>query len=151
MLVIVIVGIVAAVVGPRFIDLSDGAHRAAVTNTAGGFKTAVDLVHIRYLSLGLSGAQDDLPGYGDNDVDVNAFGYPVDTAGGNALNLPRCVRVWNGILMSGPTVAQNVASDPDYRASRSGQTCTYTYRRETAVTRRFTYHAETGAVTLSNP
>ncbi len=150
-LVIVILGILGLVMMPRFIDLTDGAHKAAVSATAGAFETAVNMVHIRYLSLGLSGAQDDLPGYGDNDIDVNTQGYPTDTNGGNTINLGRCVRVWNGILMSAPSAAQNTGTDPDYLVSRAGQICTYTYRRDTSVSRSFTYDATTGAVTLSNP
>ena len=42
--VIALLGILAAVALPRFIDVTDDAHRASVQGSAGGFSAAVVLV-----------------------------------------------------------------------------------------------------------
>ena len=51
--VIVILGILAAVAFPRFINLTVDARRAAVNGTAGGLRSAVAVVQARYQATGL--------------------------------------------------------------------------------------------------
>lgn len=150
MVVLVLLGVLAAVGIPLYVNLKGNAHKSAVAETAAAFKTAVQMVRLAYIVSGLSGAVDNVPRFGSGDVDVNSFGYPVDTSNANTLNAARCVRVWNGILTQPPRAATAVASDPDYLVTHSGQICTYTYRRDTVV-RRFSYNALTGAVVVTNP
>ena len=150
-LVLVILSIVGAVMMEKFVDLSDGAHHAQVESNAGGLQTAVRMVYMQYRINGLSGAQDNVAGYGNGTIDVNANGYPTDTNNANTVNPARCARLWNGVLMSGPTASNNGAGNSDYRATRSGQTCIYTYQRDSDTVRRIFYNALTGAVTTLNP
>src|SRR5262245_21977666 len=107
--VIVILGCLGAVVGPRYLDLSDAASHAQVAEQAGAFQSAVTFVHMRYSLNGSSGAVDNVAGYGAGNVDTNTNGFPVDTA--NANNIPnnltginRCRNVFSGILAGAPIV-----------------------------------------------
>lgn len=54
--VIVILGILAAVALPRFINVTVDARRAAVNGVAGGLRSAVGLAQARYYATGLTGA-----------------------------------------------------------------------------------------------
>jgi prepilin-type N-terminal cleavage/methylation domain-containing protein len=150
--VITLIGLLAAVGLPRLASLRTEAHRASVGGTAGGFQSAVALVHLTWVAKGLTAATDNLPGFGAGDVDVNTTGYPTDTSGGNTINGgARCMRVWNGILTGPPSIATAAGATTNYRATRSGQTCIYTYLRDTAVARSFRYNALTGQITITNP
>lgn len=155
-LVLVIAGVIAAIAIPRFVELGSAAHRASVSGSAESFRTAVILVQVAYRVNGYAGpgTNDNVIGFGDGTVDVNTAGFPTDTANRNNINnATRCVNVWKGILGGAATISRSnqTAQDTDYKASRSGQSCTYTYTRDTSATRSFTYLATNGSVTLSNP
>ncbi len=151
-LVIALIGLLAALALPRFAALRTEAHRGHVAAVAGGFKSGVALVRTRYLSRGLSGAVDNLPGFGAGDVDVNTAGYPTDTSGANTITgAGNCLRVWNGILSGPPSISTAASPPTEYRATRSGQTCIYTYLRDSSAARSFRYNALTGLVTVTNP
>jgi hypothetical protein len=85
-------------------------------------------------------------------VDFNANCFPSSTNGNNGnVNANRCLQVWNGVLQGAPTISTPAIATTEWRAQGSGTTCTYTYRRDTATLRRFTYSTATGAITISNP
>lgn len=148
-IIIVILGVLAAIAIPRFINISPEAHRASVNAVAGAFKTAVGAVNLKYRARQLSGPQDNIY----STIDVNANGYPTDTSNANAItgSAARCMRVWNGILMNPPSIGTAAATTADYRATAAGEVCTYTYRRDSSTVRRFTYNATTGAIVITNP
>lgn len=80
-IVIVILGLLAATALPRFIDLSQNARIASVNGVAGGVSSAASLARAQYLVNGSSGAtsvsMDGVP------VTVTAaVGYPVGTSAG---------------------------------------------------------------------
>lgn len=60
--------------------------------TASSLRTAVMLVRATYVVKGYNVATANLPGFGNNDVETNAQGYPIDTAGGltNTMNTTKC-------------------------------------------------------------
>ena len=167
--VILILGVLVAVGLPRLFDLSTGAQRAAVSQHASSFATAVQFVHIRWQLLGAGGFRDNLPGFGDGTVDVNISGYPIDgtsqgnSAGANNNNIPnnnngdlRCRRVFEAILLApapvcGGTGAQGVpCADHDFLAARNGaNVCRYTWRDDPS--RFFQYAVLTGQVSITNP
>jgi len=154
--VVVIMAIIAAVAIPKFIGLGTAAHRAAVAGTADAFRTAVTLVNISYRVNGYAGpgTNDNVNGFGAGTVDVNTAGFPTDTANNNTVNSnARCVNIWKGILAGAATISRSnqPAQDTDYKATRSGQTCTYAYTRDTGASRSFIYNASIGTVTLNNP
>lgn len=150
--VIVLVGILAAAALPKLSSFNSAAHKSSVANTAAAFRTAVNLVHVTYIQNGLTGSQDNIPDFGTGNVDVNTAGYPTDTADANSINsVIRCVNLWSGILESSLSITSGAGGGFDYVATRQGQTCTYTYQRDASTTRSFTYTATTGDVTVVNP
>lgn len=150
-MIMLILVIIAAVAYPRYYNLSTDAHKANVDAIGGAFRTAVALVQITYKTKRLTGAQDNVPNFGDGTVDVNTNGFPTDTANSNVIggSATRCVNVWNGILFNPPTVS--TAATADYRATAAGEVCTYAYQRNLPTVRSIRYTATTGAVLVTNP
>ncbi|MEO8718386.1 MAG: type II secretion system protein [Burkholderiales bacterium] len=174
--VIVILGILAAVALPIVFSMSTAAHQAVVGQTAGAFSTSVSQVKIRYMVSGLTGIQDNMAGFGNGGVDVNASGFPVDavnTAGAQSLNGAatntiansnagriQCRRMFEGILAVAPPICggtggTGVACTSTHTwgviASGAAGRCRYSYLKDTATTRRFDYNALTGQLTIVNP
>lgn len=83
-MIIVILGILAAVAIPRYTSLQTDARIATVNGIAGGVRSSAATVHARAIISG-SDAQAatavDMTGDGVNDVNV-AYGYPDSTTGG---------------------------------------------------------------------
>lgn len=125
--VIVILGILAAVALPRFINATKDAHRAAVEGAGGALASAVLLVRAQWevnRSKGVATPNTNVAGFGNGDVDVNASGWPLGING--ALN---CVELWGAVLQgSAPTVAAAAANGIDYVAVPNGTQCTFTYQ-----------------------
>src|SRR5690606_9203645 len=71
-MVIVILGVLAAFALPRFADLGGDARKASVQAAAGAIKSAANIAHAKYLALGTNPASVDLEG---TTVDL-IFGYP---------------------------------------------------------------------------
>jgi prepilin-type N-terminal cleavage/methylation domain-containing protein len=149
--VLVILGILIAHAIPRFADIADDAHQAVVAQTAGALQTAVMQAFIGCVISDHAG-KDNLPGFGDGTVDLNANCFPSSTNGNNGnVNGNRCVQVWNGVLAIAPSISTPANDTTEYRAQGSGTTCTYTYRNDDDV-RRFTYSTATGDINIvANP
>ncbi len=85
--VIAILGILAAVALPRFINATKDAHEAALKGAAGALASAVSLVRAQYelnrnggsAGCASSNCQINVQGFGSEVVDVNANGWPVGT------------------------------------------------------------------------
>ncbi|MBD9427265.1 type II secretion system protein [Pseudomonas sp. PDM15] len=127
--VIVILGILAAVALPRFMNATKDAHRSAVEGAGGALASAVVLVRSQWevnRSKGVANPNTNVAGFGDGTVDVNASGWPLGTGG--ALN---CVQLWSALLQgSAPTVAAAAGTGIDYVATSSGNDCVYTYQAD---------------------
>jgi MSHA pilin protein MshB len=160
--VIVILGILAAVALPRFMNATEDAHEAAIQGVAGALASAVTLVRSQYElnrnggTQGCTGGncQIDVQGFGNNTVDVNANGWPIGTArtgtpGANVGMSPAtCNQVFTNVLQgSAPTVG-TAAGTVDYVTTASGTSCTFTYQHDGADDL-ITYNANTGEVTNS--
>ncbi|OFZ86439.1 MAG: hypothetical protein A2W21_05715 [Betaproteobacteria bacterium RBG_16_66_20] len=133
------------------LTLSDSAHRAAVAGTAGAFSSALRIANVTCHVRNWAG-RDNLPGYGNGDVDFNTACFPTDTTGdanviGN--NAPRCARVWNGILAVAPTITTGAAG-ANYRARARSNVCTYQYLKDSAA-RQFTYNSLSGLIVVTSP
>lgn len=77
--VIVILGILAAFAVPRFVDLQDDARKSAVKGLAGSIRSASSLAHSKYLAAG-DAAMTAISMEGQN-VTLQS-GYPKETGGG---------------------------------------------------------------------
>ena len=71
-IVIIILGILAAVAVPRYLDLSTDASNASRSGVVGGLNSAIQIVHGRYLAKGSGPVQLD----GGATITTNANGYP---------------------------------------------------------------------------
>lgn len=148
--VIIILGILAATALPRFMNVQTQAHQSAVDGVAGSLGSGVAMFQAQWMANSLSAASANVAGFGDSSVDSNAAGWPVGT-GGNATiaDADDCVEIWTGVMQNPPSAA--TAAGSDYRVTAAGQICTYTYQGDTAVTRSIAYNAGTGAVVVTNP
>lgn len=142
--VIVILGVLAAIALPRFMDATEDAHTAAVKGTGGALAAGVALARAQWelnRAKGIATPGTNLVGFGDGTVDVNASGWPIGTAG--ALN---CAQLWTALLQGSAPVLGT-----DYTATTSGTACTYTYELDgrTAGERTISYESASGVVTTS--
>jgi len=134
--VIVILGVLAATALPKFINLQSDSHASVVAGTGGAFKSAVSLSHIKWLAGGHSGPVDnpDLYGTVTSLMDMNSSGWPAQSylpfeANPQLNNTNDCMSVLRAILdESSPTVATNTTAD--FQVTYSANTCTFTYVAE---------------------
>jgi MSHA pilin protein MshB len=148
--VMVVLGLLAAVAIPRFVEMRQDAHKAAVTNLVAQFQSGITLANQACIARGWAG-QDNLNIFGSGNVDFNATCFPSDTSGSNvaAANAARCMRIFQGILTTSYTIATTATAN--IRAQVSGGRCRYTYRLD-SVTRRFDYTTTTGEISnVVNP
>ncbi len=75
--VIIILGILAATALPRFMNVQDQAHAAAVDGAAGGFGAGIAMFRAQWVANGLTGTAANVAGFGDGTVDSNSVGWPV--------------------------------------------------------------------------
>ena len=157
--VIVILGILAAVALPRFMNATKDAHQAAVKGVSGALASAALLARSQYElnrnggSQGCAGSncQIDVRGFGNGDVDVNANGWPIGTgrsgtpAATTAMDADACNEVFSRVLQgSAPSVG--ASGTVDYLTTASGTVCRYTYQLDNADDF-VEYNANTGEVT----
>jgi prepilin-type N-terminal cleavage/methylation domain-containing protein len=72
-MVIVILGILASVAVPRFLNMNDEALLASRAGVVGGLNSAVQIVHSRWLAKGATGT---VTPDGGTPITMNAAGYP---------------------------------------------------------------------------
>lgn len=154
--VISILAILAAFALPRFAQLSEQAHNSSVKGTAGALSASVALVKAQWVTNGFSGEQDDIEGFGNDNIDVSDDGWPVSTNGANDpsnIDAGICAELWQQLMQSNaPTVATS-GTTTDYLASAATNGCTFTYLLdgETGTNaKEIGYNAETGEVTTAN-
>lgn len=160
--VIAILGILAAFALPRFAQLSEEAHRSSVKATAGALAAGVALAKAQWVTNGLSTSTTALEGFGDGDLNMSGRGWAVAWTGtyegqgdGSAIMTnSRCQQVWNGVLQSNaPTIT---GTDPEYAISIDGTAvggtddtqanCVFTYQADGANNKTITYDPDTGSI-----
>ena len=97
--VIVILGLLAATALPRFLDVTDEAEAAAVEGVGGGFASGVALAHARWLADGFRpGTQDEQIFLEGSRINMNENGWPANSdivgAGLNDQTEGECQQVW---------------------------------------------------------
>jgi prepilin-type N-terminal cleavage/methylation domain-containing protein len=154
--VIALLGILAAVALPRFIDVTDDAHRAAVQGAAGGLGAAVVLVKAQ--AVVDNTPPGDTVGIDGENIIVNDNRFPVGagaaiatgTTAVPAISGAGCVAVWEAVLQgSAPTVATGTTAD--YQATAATTICTFAYQRDLPNVRTIAYNTTNGEVTVTQP
>ena len=157
--VIILLGILAATALPRFLDVDDDARAAAVEGVTGGVQTGVSLFHAQWIADNTPAAGTQIVEF--NNLRNNAQGYPYGTAsnGGNAVSSSAdCEAVFIGVLQGGPTIsnaataAAAVGSATEFTAVVNGTSCEYYYTAQDSTAGAnipmLTYDSLTGIVTL---
>ena len=144
--VILILGILAATALPRFMNVSTQAHEAAVAGAGGGLGAGVALSHAQWVANGSTAAVAAVPGFGAGNVAVNASGWPTGTSGAASLStIAHCNEVWNGVMQNPPTLG----ATNDYTVTLNGATgCTFTYNGTTLMS--IIYESTDGTLTVDS-
>jgi len=106
-MVIVILGILASIAVPRYLDMTTDALVAARTGVAGGLNSAIQIVHSRWVAQGGGPAGCSPPGCGTVTPDggtaitMNNTGYPDIGIGLTYKDAPTCAALV-GSLLGGP-------------------------------------------------
>jgi MSHA pilin protein MshB len=140
--VMTILGILAATALPKSMNVNTQAHQASVAAVGGAFTAGVALVHAQWIANGSTGAEENVVGFGGNDVDNNASGWPIATDG--TLNdVADCRDMWDGLLQNPPS------NTVDYVTTITTTTiCHYTYQDATGMS--INYTMATGVVTVDS-
>ena len=136
--VIAILGILAAVAMPKFASLETKARTASYDGVRGGFVVAVQIVHSKWLVEGGTGTSVSLDGA---TVTVNTDGWPtIDTQVGTQDEATKLY----ALIMSG-----SVPSDWGKTQAPADEAGTATYCLAGAGGGNFTYNGTAGTVTLT--
>lgn len=109
--VILLLGILAATALPRFIDVSEQAHDSVVSATRGGLQTGLSLYRAQWVAEGQAAVDAEVGDYGDDAAMlVSAAGYPA--AGTTA---EACMTAYSGLLQTGaPSIVNGEDTAPDW-------------------------------------
>ena len=142
--VIILLGILAATALPRFIDVDDDARVAAVEGITGGLQTGVSLFHAQWIADNTPVADTQISEF--NNLRVNVSGFPygtVDNSGGTSTvtTSADCQAVFQGVLQGGPTIgnAANLAgvaaagASLDWVAVQTAPDCQYYYTAQSTT------------------
>jgi prepilin-type N-terminal cleavage/methylation domain-containing protein len=163
-IVIVLLGILASVALPRFLNITKEAHNASVSGTAGAIASAVNIAHAKWLASGqpLSSppiAGIDFTNSNHADVGFNANGWPnaastgesditannvLDNGGNNNLI---CAQLMKNLLSSSSvTFGPGNNCGEQFCATYTPPECIYTYQQNKDVVRQIVYSIEKGSV-----
>ncbi|HEB89411.1 MAG TPA: prepilin-type N-terminal cleavage/methylation domain-containing protein [Deltaproteobacteria bacterium] len=148
--VIVIIGILAATALPRFVNLTGDAQSASVQAMGGALGSGVNLAHASWVAQGAVAGVDSATLEGGITVGLNDSGWPENDAaagGDGTITAAECVAIWNSILLNPPTVATDTSAE--YQATAASPICTYTYTASAG--RSISYDSSTGAVSITVP
>lgn len=169
-IVVVILGLLAATALPRFVSVTEDAEDATVDGVAGGFATAVGLTRAQWELEGRPAGNTDITLDGTT-LDVGTTGYPTSASASNKdetnFEAADCKAVWDGILQSPPraTSSTTAATVKEYRYfvrmdQTSPRSCVYhlvatidtsadgNLPTTTTVGNGFTYNPSSGQVSI---
>jgi MSHA pilin protein MshB len=138
--VIILLGILAATALPRFMNVDTQAHAAVVEGVHGGLQTGVSLYHAQWVAMQQPAPNTQIAEF--NNLRTNANGFPYGTAnragtGSNVTNSADCAAIFTGVLQAGAPSIRSVAaaanvvgSNTDFTAVVNGVNCDYYYTAE---------------------
>jgi MSHA pilin protein MshA len=120
-IVIVILGLLAATALPRFINVTQDARIASVQGVAGGLRSAASLARAQVMVSGSGGGTISMDGVS---VSVNASGYPTNILGGIEAAMQG---------LDGYTIAHAAPTSTFQPKNGGNATCQASYNANTAV------------------
>jgi prepilin-type N-terminal cleavage/methylation domain-containing protein len=161
--VIILLGILAATALPRFMNVNSEAHAAVVEGVNGGLQTGVSLFHAQWVAEGQPAPDTQITEF--NNLRTTVTGFPYGTAdnsgtGSTVTNPADCAAIFTGVLQAGaPSIssvaaaANVVGSATDFTAVVNGTNCDYYYTAENntagSVVPLLQYGSNTGLVTAT--
>jgi len=164
-IVIIVLGILAATAVPKFINLSDDAKSAMVTSTGATLKSGIDLARAKWLALGSPNdfsTRDNVQLYGttaEGTMDFNSAGWPAQSYSGtdtkiDTNNSSDCISLWNALIDIG---SEKIAKDTSgkfqvFYAGEAGEpagVCVYKLTSKPEIYIR--YNSNNGEVTTIIP
>jgi len=157
--VIILLGIMAATALPRFMNVTTQAHSSVVEGVQGGLQSGAALFHAQWIAEGQPAAETAIVTF--NSLKTTALGYPCGTTctSGAITNQADCAAIYSGLLQpgspsvtaTGTTAASAVANASDFAAVFATPNCVYYYTAEKSVSgdtvQTLTYAVATGTVT----
>jgi len=154
---IVMLGILAAIALPKFINLTDDALKAKVSANAGALRSSVNLANMKWRALGSPSAfnqRDNIQLYGNDtsgQIDINPQGYPAQSYPGSDVvistnNDDDCLSLWQALIENGDNSAA-VDNSAEFIVNYEGNgDCSYKLTERDNLG--FVYDSETGQVSL---
>lgn len=96
--VILLLGILAATALPRFMDVTDEAHEAVVEGVIGGLNSGSALFRATWVATGQN-TNSTVNQFGDGNLYANSNGYPIGTA--TTMTAAACGQIYENLLQSG--------------------------------------------------
>ncbi|MCC4831347.1 prepilin-type N-terminal cleavage/methylation domain-containing protein [Shewanella sp. 10N.7] len=136
--VIIILGVIAVIALPKFINIKQDAEVSKVQGTGGAFSSGISLANMKWAALGNSGPADNLQIFEnagtDGQLDINQWGYPAQNwppfeSSPRLNNTNDCISVWETILQDAPSITTSTSPDDSvYRATYiNPDQCRYFY------------------------
>lgn len=159
-IVVVLLGVLAATALPRFIDINEQAHHASISAVGSAYAAAVALTHAQWIANGFRKGDpiDDLVGYGNSNVNMSADGWPTGITGPDSspnLEPSKCTELWSSLLESNAPKISETSEKADYLISVAedingfpGKDCVYTYQKDNSNSN-IRYDADMGMVTTT--
>jgi len=142
--VLVLIGALAVVALPRYIDLQDEAYTASSANVSGALQSGVRLIRSQWAAQG----QGTTVTEGGVTIPVNAAGWPVPQPASNS----GCATLWDQVLASAPPVVTTlVIGDSGWFAFPFAGGCGYILQADTTPVRLVVYPTTTGGNVLGEP
>lgn len=159
-IIVVLLGILAAIAIPRYLNITGKARTAIVEATGGAFSAGLDVARAQWELNRNSSTYVDLSGDGRSQTKFNTQGYPVGISGdgvnllseikdGGVSGNDTCSQIMHNVVKTSgiaiiPADESGKCSNGDFCAKAMGEnTCVYTYRR---TNEKITYDAKTGEV-----
>ena len=165
-MVLILLGILASVALPRFLDITQEAHNTAVSSTAGAMSSAIYIAHAKWLASGQPTSSPPIAGIdflntgnanvgfsengwpnaankGDKDIDENDI-----LGASSSQNNQICAQIMKNILSQTSImigIGENCESA--YCAVFQNNQCVYVYEKNKRVQRKISYSPSTGEVT----
>lgn len=154
--VIVILGILAVTVLPKFINLTDDVLQAKVSANAGALRSGVKLANMKWRVLGSPSdfsKRDNIQLYGTDtsgQIDINPQGYPAQSFSGSDRIISTdsdadCLSLWQALIKNGNSNAA-VDDSTEFIVNYENSICSYKLTENLSFG--FTYEPRTGQVTL---
>ncbi|WP_282446732.1 prepilin-type N-terminal cleavage/methylation domain-containing protein [Shewanella sp. 1CM18E] len=155
-IVIIILGILAVVALPKFINVQDDTRISAMSGQFAAFESAVKLYHSGWLTKGYNTAVEQLPGFGQGNVASSDTGFPYSTSGTNTNVHTACGELWHGITTTDFTIGpvsdgDLMTSDLDIAYTYRGDMCIYRdlyFIQRSLPTKVMNYNFKTGEVEI---